>query len=751
MFGQTDLMFIDVLRNAQQVWQAFLNPTEDPYALLNADGYPNKMANGTGQWRLINSGGQLQDPTDGFNGRWILDWTCAPGATATLDAAPSGAAGLAQSTFSTTTNPSQNGRIVYNVTSGSVPPGTAILWQVNIRACTGQITKIRLYPARYEALLNSGQQWDPDFLNFYRVYGRLRFMDWTSTNSNTITRWEQRCLPTMLSQNGKNILVPYYCGLCTSSKGDFTTATDIPAEPGLTSWTDGLMIMANIGATVAQINVQSFTLGTTTTVNANGHPFVNGDLVQFSNNAGGGGNGANSTNMMTGIGAPVFTVANALTNSFELSGINSSGWVGTSGGSVHYAMRFKAGSLPFKAISGGDGNVLFGVPPANQPVQLIYDADFDRLIYGAAPAADGTGGRMGMPIETLVDLANTLGPSVTPYFNIPHNADDTYVTNWATYVRDHLNPAIRFCVEVSNEVWNPVAGFIQTQNYTNKGAIKWGQSQIFNTETMYQYYGYRFRRVMIGIGAVFAGQMSRVNRVFAMRTTDAGSSVPSTIISHRAECPLGGFTAGDYPRNYADSLCIAPYYNLERANGIPVAHIWNVLYSGDPTLIASGLAYLDGRMRNDPTGQGSLLYYAGTSNNGQYANWAGIAALYGLKLTAYEGGWNNFPSFNVMIPSNGAYTPPSTGVPVTLTATDVLNYFFAYAASSLYGQFLTDATNAFFAAGGEFPAQYCVVNGSWSGSNMFAIKQPSRLAADIPAYTAWLALNAFSRTFTLRT
>lgn len=55
-------------------------------------------------------------------------------------------------------------------------------------------------------------------------------------------------------------------------------------------------------------------------------------------------------------------------------------------------------------------------------------------------------------VEHMVDLCNRLGAN--PWFNIPHNATDNYVRQFARYVRRSLRPDVRVYLEYSNEVWN---------------------------------------------------------------------------------------------------------------------------------------------------------------------------------------------------------------------------------------------------------------------------------------------------------
>ncbi|MFM8735411.1 MAG: Calx-beta domain-containing protein [Pirellulales bacterium] len=67
----------------------------------------------------------------------------------------------------------------------------------------------------------------------------------------------------------------------------------------------------------------------------------------------------------------------------------------------------------------------------------------------------------GMSVEYMVQLANDLDADA--WFNMPHMADDTFVRNFATYVRDHHEPGRKAYVEWANEVWNFGWGFEASQ------------------------------------------------------------------------------------------------------------------------------------------------------------------------------------------------------------------------------------------------------------------------------------------------
>ncbi len=76
----------------------------------------------------------------------------------------------------------------------------------------------------------------------------------------------------------------------------------------------------------------------------------------------------------------------------------------------------------------------------------------------------------GVPVEYMVQLANEVGAD--PWFTMPHTADEEFIRNFATYVRDNLDPGLKAKVEYSNETWN--FSFDQTHWLHNKAEAEWG-------------------------------------------------------------------------------------------------------------------------------------------------------------------------------------------------------------------------------------------------------------------------------------
>ena len=68
------------------------------------------------------------------------------------------------------------------------------------------------------------------------------------------------------------------------------------------------------------------------------------------------------------------------------------------------------------------------------------------------PSSFTPGNPKGVRVEYMVALANTTGAD--RWFNMPFDADPGYYENFATHVRDHLDPKLKSYVEFSNEVWN---------------------------------------------------------------------------------------------------------------------------------------------------------------------------------------------------------------------------------------------------------------------------------------------------------
>jgi len=162
----------------------------------------------------------------------------------------------------------------------------------------------------------------------------------------------------------------------------------------------------------------------------------------------------------------------------------------------------------------------------------------------------------GVPVEVMVQLAAQAGAD--PWFNIPWNADDDYITRFATYVRDNLPADRKVYVENSNEVWNwayPVTA----------QALKEGKDENLPGETggdfqiIIERYAEKTQHVMDIWSNVFAGQTNRLVRVAAFQNVQPFySEMLLTFkdtykhVDALATAPYFGFGPNDYPNLTVD-------------------------------------------------------------------------------------------------------------------------------------------------------------------------------------------------------
>ncbi|MCX7958764.1 MAG: cellulose-binding protein [Deltaproteobacteria bacterium] len=145
----------------------------------------------------------------------------------------------------------------------------------------------------------------------------------------------------------------------------------------------------------------------------------------------------------------------------------------------------------------------------------------------------------GAPVEVMVDLVNRLG--IDPWFCMPHKANDEYVTQFATYVRDHLAPGLKVYVEYSNEVWNNM--FAQAGYARDRGLALGLSSNDF--EAQLRYYSRRAVEIFNIWTKVFGGT-DRLVRVMASQAANVWTATTELDFEN-------AFTR-------TDALAIAPYF-----------------------------------------------------------------------------------------------------------------------------------------------------------------------------------------------
>jgi hypothetical protein len=229
----------------------------------------------------------------------------------------------------------------------------------------------------------------------------------------------------------------------------------------------------------------------------------------------------------------------------------------------------------------------------------------------------------------MVALANQTGTE--PWFTMPAGADEAYIRNFATYVRDHLDPGLEVHVEYSNEMWNWAFG--QTQWLGAQAKEVWGTD---DKAAWLDYAAMLATRAALIWDEVFGAEADvRVDNVLGTQTANAW------IAGRLLAAPLWqamdpqGYVA---PSSVFDSLAVTTYFGgSTMGNGDLRAEFLAVLKT--PGVDAT--AWLAARLMDPDYGQ-SIPQVVGW----WVANKA-VADQYGLDLVAYEGGQHVLHSFAV--------------------------------------------------------------------------------------------------------
>jgi hypothetical protein len=232
----------------------------------------------------------------------------------------------------------------------------------------------------------------------------------------------------------------------------------------------------------------------------------------------------------------------------------------------------------------------------------------DRRPYDHATQQSGDF-HNGVAPEYMVELCNEL--DADGWFNMPHAADDDFVRNFATLVRDSLEPGRKAYVEWSNELWNFGWGFEASAWVTDQLALP-GNADLNGDR--WKLVAREAKRDFDIWTEVFAGQTERLVRVVA------GQQANSWIANEIASNMNGHFDAiscatymyvTDHDRSIfsstttADQVIDALTANLPTTLGWVQAHknvasSWSttlgrpiqlVAYEGGPHLDSQGGSY----------------------------------------------------------------------------------------------------------------------------------------------------------------
>ena len=225
---------------------------------------------------------------------------------------------------------------------------------------------------------------------------------------------------------------------------------------------------------------------------------------------------------------------------------------------------------------------------------------------------------VGAPVEIMVELANQT--DTNPWFTIPHQATDEYVTNFAQYVKNNLESDLKVYVEYSNEVWN--WKFDQTKWVNERAKQEWPESNLNH----HDWYSKRATEVVQIWDDVFARDSERV--IGVMGAQAANSWLGKRTLDYRwSDVPLTHADTG------IDAIAIAPYFAgyIGSRDNTSTLESWTQEPDGGLNKLFQEINQ-GGLLANSPEGGALNQAYR------EISKYVEIAEENGLELLAYEGG-----------------------------------------------------------------------------------------------------------------
>lgn len=233
-------------------------------------------------------------------------------------------------------------------------------------------------------------------------------------------------------------------------------------------------------------------------------------------------------------------------------------------------------------------------------------------------------------VETMVSLCNTLNADC--WFNMPVSADDTYVTNFATYVHSNLNSNLLPHVEYSNETWNN--GFSQYTTLITLGRALFGAGcggDASGFQCNRSYMGMRTGQMCQDWKTAWGADSGRVRCVLGSFIGLTSWTTDALNCALWASAPCTGLGI--------NAMAIAPYFGCDAGTpstpGLPVS--WLSDSDGGLTNLFIGIN-TGGNMSSGATCNpaGNISFLAQTAAG--MSAFATLSGSNGLELLAYEGG-----------------------------------------------------------------------------------------------------------------
>jgi len=171
--------------------------------------------------------------------------------------------------------------------------------------------------------------------------------------------------------------------------------------------------------------------------------------------------------------------------------------------------------------------------------QKITDSPLVNWSDRTTPNSYTQTGSSGVALEYMIDLANML--NADPWFNMPHQASDDFVRQFAHMVKDRLNPNLKAYIEYSNEIWN---GQFQQSHYAAQQGLALNLSgNSFEARLRYQ------SKRSVEIFNIWEQVFGSTDRLIRVLSTQAANTRTTTTVLD-----------WDNAKLKTDAVAIAPYF-----------------------------------------------------------------------------------------------------------------------------------------------------------------------------------------------
>jgi hypothetical protein len=271
-----------------------------------------------------------------------------------------------------------------------------------------------------------------------------------------------------------------------------------------------------------------------------------------------------------------------------------------------------AADNPNSFVRDSAGQYVYDQACLNEDFTWDKRSTMDDAVWGASAntARIKRYGR-GVPLEVQVELANQL--NAHPWFNIIHNATDTYAREFANYVSANLKPGLKAHVEYSNEIWNATnfwaAAYMRTKG---KGLYTAADNAYWDGQ---YYYAKRASKIFQIWEEAFDG----TNRIVRILGTQQGSPDTTRTMLNYSDT-----------KQYVDAIATGGYFYAcwDRTNTKCTDTTLIPKTLAEATSVDDIFAAIDNA--NDPYGMEGL--------KNQFIRQAAVAKSFGKALYAYEGG-----------------------------------------------------------------------------------------------------------------